>query len=117
MPVQCGSELFLFGDFNICWGRQECSMYKSYSRILNSLNCKQIITEATRVTENCSNILDHIVTSESAKVKNSGVLNCGLSDHQIIFCTRGAVANVSFTPIIQTIRSLKNYSKQILCTE
>ena len=48
----------------------------------------QIIDNATRITETTSSLLDHILTNVKDKVSQSDVINIGLSDHQMIFCTR-----------------------------
>ena len=72
-------------------------------------------------------VIDHILTNVKGKIRASGVLNIGFSDHLITYVTRGTpksspcgpvtFARASFTPIIKRIRSLKNYSKEFLCAE
>ena len=48
----------------------------------------QIIKNANRITETTSSLLDHILTNATDKIAQSGIINVGLSDHQLIFCTR-----------------------------
>ena len=72
---------------------------------------KQLTKSPTRVTWSTSTLIDHILTSASARVSQKGVINVGVSDHQLIFCTRkisriktgGAHKYLNF-------RSLKNYT-------
>jgi len=47
-----------------------------------------LITSPTRVTENTSTILDHVLTNSQDRVSQSGVIDIGLSDHQLTYCTR-----------------------------
>ena len=49
---------------------------------------KQLITVSTRVTSSCSIIIDHILASFPERVTQSVVIDIGLSDHQLIYCTR-----------------------------
>ena len=51
-------------------------------------NLKQLIRSPTRVAEATSTILNHIVTNANELVSQSGVLDIGLSDHQLLFSTR-----------------------------
>ena len=72
---------------------------------------KQLIQSSTRVTCSTSTLIDHILTSAPSRVSQKGVTNVGVSDHQLIFCTRkisrikagGAHNYLNF-------RSLNNYT-------
>ena len=64
----------------------------------------------TRVTPNTSTLIDYILTNTNEKITQCGIINIGLSDHQMIFCTRkikkekvGGHKQISF-------RSFKTYS-------
>ena len=45
----------------------------------------QIIKDATRITEKTSTLLDHILTNSKEKISQSGIVDIGLIDHQMIF--------------------------------
>ena len=48
-------------------------------------------------------------------MKESGVITSGLSDHFLVYCSRGAVSSsLLSTPIIKRVQSFKNYSKDSL---
>ena len=96
-------EIYILGDFNI-------NMYHNYRYIVRDNNTisskflshdiknyhqfctmhglKQLIQSPTRVTCSTSTLIDHILTSAPSRVSQKGVINVGVSDHQLIFCTR-----------------------------
>ena len=49
---------------------------------------KQLIQSPTRATCSTSILIDYILTSVPSRVSQKGVINVGVSDHQLIFCTR-----------------------------
>ena len=61
---------------------------KKYSQFWSMHNLKQIIRSPTRVSKATSTLLDHILTNSNELVSHSGILDIGLSDHQLVFCTR-----------------------------
>ena len=61
---------------------------KNYLQFCRTHDLKQLILSATRVTCSTSTLIDHIVTSVHSRVSQKGVINVGVSDHQLIFCTR-----------------------------
>ena len=63
------------------------SKTKKVSRI-KLLALKQIIKSLTRVIPNTPTLIDHILTNTNEEVTQCGLVNIGLSDHQMIFCTR-----------------------------
>ena len=49
---------------------------------------KQLISLPMCITENSSALLDHVLTNSTDRISQSGVVDTGLSDHQLIYCTR-----------------------------
>ena len=49
---------------------------------------KQLIKIPLRVTCSSSTIIDHILASFLNRISQQGVIDPGLSDHQIIYCAR-----------------------------
>ena len=49
---------------------------------------RQLIKLQTRITCNSATIIDHILASHPEAVTQQGIIDVGLSDHQLIFCTR-----------------------------
>ena len=107
------AEFYILGDINIDYANVNGSLFKKYAHVLNLFNCKQLISEATRITDNTKTVLDHIVTNSKDRVSYHGILNCSLSDHLPIFFTRGAIRANFSKPIIKTVRSFKNYTREL----
>jgi len=70
-----------------------------------------VLTSPTRVTVDTSALLDHVLTNSHDRVSQSGVIDIGLSDHQLIYCTRKIVRPKTNEHKYITIQSLKNYSE------
>ena len=64
------------------------SVAKKYLEFCKTLKFKQIIQSSTRVTHSTYPLNDHILPNTNEKIAQCGLINVGLSDHQIIFCTR-----------------------------
>lgn len=82
-------------------------MPDSYS----SLNIKQLITEPTRVTPTSETLIDVIMTSNSALVTDSGVVETHISDHYLVY----AVLNFKTPKPLPTYvisKSYKNYDSE-----
>ena len=86
---------------------------KKYYEFCSMFGLKQLTEVPTRVTCSSSTIIDHILASFSDRVSQQGVIDVGLSDPQIINCTRkiSRIKRVTHKQIIY--RLLKNYSADI----
>jgi len=72
----------------------------------------QMIDEPTRISINKSSLLDHILTNFKDIICQQGVIRIGLSDHDIIFCTRKIKRPKSYSHNTIYSRSFKNYTKE-----
>ena len=96
-------ETYILGDFNInLWQNghyvfqkhnflscQSVPNYvKNYFDFCSMFGLKQLIESPTRITCSRSSIIDHILASFPDRVTQRRILNVGLSDHQLIYCTR-----------------------------
>ena len=72
-----------------------------------------IISDPTRTTINSSTTIDLILTSDKPKLCNSGVIDIGLNDHSLIFCTRKVVEDAINKHNSVKVRSLKNYNPSV----
>ena len=82
----------------------------------NVFNLKQIISRPTRITCSSSTITDHILASYPDRVSQKGITDIGISDHQLIFCTRKTLKTKTASHKQISFRSLKNYSA-VTCEE
>ena len=97
-------ECYLLGDININLQPKDKEIFKhkpantvnkeiphltrSYLEFCFTHSLEQIMTRPTRVTDQTAALIDHIITNSSDKVSQSGVKHLGLSDHDLIYCTR-----------------------------
>ena len=61
---------------------------KSYLQFCTMFDLTQIIKSPTRITCSSTLLIDHILAILPDRVFQEGVINVGLSDHQLIYCTR-----------------------------
>ena len=127
-------EIHILGDFNIntlidgisILGKKEnvklaasapSSIGKRYNEFCNTYSLKQLIESETRITCQSSSLIDHILTNSPAKLSHSGVIDIGLSDHLMIYCTR-KIKRIKFN-VHKHIkcRSFKNYTPDLFVDE
>ena len=109
-------EVFILGDLNIDLMSSRGSKsngIKRYKEFCSLHGLRQLIQEATHITETSETLLDHIISNSTQKVSQHGVLNLGLSDHQMIYCTRKSTRAKNYDHKYIKIRSMKNYSREL----
>ena len=107
-------EVYILGDLNINLINKQKHIpngIKRYKEFCSLYGLEQLISTPTRVTKNSSSILDHILTNSTDRVSQSGVIDTGLSDHQLIYCTRKITRTKFNSHKNITIRSLKITAK------
>ena len=96
------NEIYILGDFNIYvfkWhshflkkkyvnNKSTPSNVQSNYEFCTFFSLHQLIKVTTRMTCNTATIINHILASYSERVTQNDIIDAGLSDHQIIFCTR-----------------------------
>ena len=72
---------------------------------------KQLIESPTNVTCSTSILIDHILAIFPSRVSQKGVIDVGISDHQLTFCTR-KISHLKTGGIHKYLnfRSFKNYT-------
>ena len=89
------------------------SVLQSHSRrlmdILELFQMEQVIADPTRITSNTASLLDIIATNRPDKVKESGVIHLGISDHSLVYVSL-KVSVPRDKPKIVESRNLKNYN-------
>ena len=85
-------------------------MINRYKEFCQIHSLKQLVTCPIRVTSNTSILIDHILTNSTEKIFQSSIIDSGISDHQLIFCTR-KVKRVTFHKHNNVLlKSLKHYT-------
>ena len=96
------NETYILGDFNINFSLNDSYVFskkdmlnnksipsdlKSYYEFCTFFSLHQLMEVPTRITCNSATIIDHILASYPERVTQQGIIDVGLSDHQLIFCT------------------------------
>ena len=61
---------------------------RSYLEFCRTHSLEQITTRSTRVADQTATLVDHILTNSPDKVSQSGIIDLGLSDRDLMYCTR-----------------------------
>ena len=107
--------MYILGDININLLSKETLCIrkpKYYTEFCSLHGLRQLLTGPNRITESTSTLLDHILTNSADRVSQSGILEIGLSDHMLTYCTRKITRKKLFEHKYIQIRSLKNYSQE-----
>ena len=93
--VECeNKDVLLIGDVNCDLLTNNPSCYtKKMNEVSESFQMKQVIKEATRITETSETLIDHIYTNFPEKISHSGVIHTGLSDHCYVYTIMGKEIN------------------------
>ena len=95
-------EVLVFGDLNCdLAARIPSSETKELCRLFNIYQFKQLIHDYKRIAELSSTLIDLAYTTDSAKITDSTVIECSISDHALLYNIRRA--KISKSPI-ETIR-------------
>ena len=79
---------FILVKSNILNNKSFPSHAKSYLKFRTFFGLKQLIIVPTMLASSSSAITDHILASLPERVTQSGVIDIGLPDHQLIYCIR-----------------------------
>ena len=85
--------------------------------LCQTFSLKEIIQEPTRIISTTSSLLDHMLTNASWEMSQKGVIDVGLSDHQLIYCTRKILRTKPNMHDPIRVRSLKKYTLELLIKE
>ena len=114
------TEIYFLGDFNInLFSKQKYIFHqtntqsmspeiKNYFQFCSFYGLEQLIKSPNRVTCSTSSLIGHILTTFQERVSQQGIIDVGLSDHQLIYCTRKFSPTKVGTHKQITFRSLKN---------
>ena len=99
-------EFILLGDLNCDLLSETISKTKHLVHIYNTYGLMQVIKEATRTTTETNTLIDHIVTNKKDNIADSGIIPCGISDHDLVYIIRHAkIPKIKKDPKIVTVRS------------
>ena len=90
---------------------QHVPLVKKYEEFISTFGLKQLIQQPTRITSSSSSLIDHVLTNAKDKISQSGIIDIGLSDHQLIYCTRKLTKTKTGLSKYINFRSMKKYTK------
>ena len=107
-----GVETLILGDFNCdMLPKRLPRISKELMQLLNMYQFDQLIKEPTHISKHSSTTIDLAFTNDAERIIKSGVLQCSISDHSLIFLTRRAKKLQSPGKNIQ-YRNFKRYSSE-----
>ena len=108
----------IIGDFNINVANKEHNITKKFLTKIEQLNLKQLVSEATRVSENSSTTIDLFITNDEEKVQSVKCMDrFVISDHRSILVKFNIKPPITKTRQIEYFRKLNKYSPEALqCT-
>ena len=109
-------EVYILGDLNINLinnQKHTPNGIKRYKEFCSLNDLKQLLKLPTRITKTSTSLLDHVLTNSADRVSQFGVIDTGLSDHQLIYCTRKITRTKTNVHKYIKTRSLKNYSQTL----
>ena len=109
-------EVYILGDLNINLinsQKHTPNGIKRYKEFCSLQGIEQLLTLPTRITKNSSSLLDHVLTNSVDRISQFGIVNVGLSDHQLIYCTRKITRTRLNAHKYVKMRSLKYYSEDL----
>ncbi len=101
-------ECIIMGDFNTNISNKTGDNFKALQSLWQLFHLTQIINKSTRVWEGGESTIDLILVSDEKYISQKGVIEYGISDHNIIFCTRKRSKIKFSNHKTVRIRSLKN---------
>ena len=82
--------ILVIGDFNTNIDRcnNNYVLTRKLKEFSDTFNFTQLIQDYTRVMDNSKTTIDLILASDYTNISQIGVIDIGLSDHCMIYCTR-----------------------------
>lgn len=100
------------GDLNTNVASKAHPSFRMLEDLCHSFGLEQLVKQSTRVGKTCESTIDLISVYDKAKISQSGTIECGISDHKIIFCSRKVVNNIFNSHKSILSRSFKNYTQE-----
>ena len=100
----------IIGDTNCDFLDSSNNDTKNLKHVLSLHNLTQIIKEPARITGISKTLIDHVITNNPDMVHDSGVISCGISDHDIVFIERNVRApKMKAPPKVLNVRNFKRF--------
>ena len=111
-------ETIFLGDtnFGILETTDLSGPFSSYSRhmidIYDNFGFRQLISEPTRETISTRTLIDQIETTHPNNIVDSRIVQLAISDHDLIYCVRKFMGNLSKVSKAFESRQMKHFDKE-----
>ena len=107
----CHNNKYIVHDENTISSKFLSSDIKNFHQFCTMHGLKQLIKSPINVTCSTSTLTDHIIARFPSRVSQKAIIDVGISDHQLIFCTRkNSRVKTSDIHKYLNLRSFKNYT-------
>ena len=105
------NETIYLGDTNCDMLDSTNNDTKHLMKLLTKFNLVQLIKSPTHTMATTKTLFDHIITNRSESVSKSGVLSCGISDHDAVFMTKSMrLPKLKASPRLLNVRNYKKFN-------
>ena len=104
-------ESILIGDLNCDFLCESNNNTKNLKRILFTYGFSQLMKEPTRTTSDTKTIIDHIIINRTDLVSSSGIIYCGISDHDVVFMQELPRPKLKLPPKTISVRYFKHFDR------
>ena len=89
-------------------------LLKPFLEVFSPFGLTQLINKPTRSSLKTSSLLDQILKNSNESLTQHGITTLGISDHDLIFCTRKIKCFKSSKRNTISVRTYKNHFKRLL---
>lgn len=114
LPIS--DSVYCLGDFNIDCLNLTSPSTDYFLQFLDSVGLKQIIEQPTRLTRTSATLIDLILVSNDSLINDKGVVDCGFSDHDLVYFTF-RVGGLPRLPAFRSYRDFKNVDWELFNAE
>lgn len=111
LPIS--EQVICLGDLNIDLLKPDNPATVYLMNALEAVGFRQIIKQPTRITETRVSLLDLIIVTDMCLVKNIGVHNVEISDHELVYCEI-LITGPIVEPKALRYRDFNNFDLQLL---
>ena len=112
------TEIIFMGDFNCGLFKTNDNDTKHIKRIYNMFKLRQMINQPTRVTGDTKTLIDHMATNRPDAVSHSGVIACGISDHDLVCLNRSMrLTHIKRDPKVIETRKYNHFDSTAFLTD
>ena len=112
------TEIIFMGDLNCDLFKTNDDDTKHIKKIYNMFKLRQMINQPTRVTGDTKTLIDHMATNRPDAVSHSGVIACGISDHDMVYLNRSMrLTHIKRDPKIIETRKYNHFDSTAFLTD